>query len=226
MKRMSWVLVVVVAMCLMLTACTKAVPFVVSMTQSNASTAIASAGFAVNVITASSDSVPAGTVITQSPAGGSQAQSGSTVTITVSSGHGTTVPTDPDPALEGTWKLTEWYQNSSDPSATNILFNFNNGELTVDSASYSYTTVSSATPRRLDLTDTSGSKILCSYRVENGVLYLGWPMVDDQRPPFEQLDESRGPVYVGSHAKSLKSADDASSVVDGWVQWLLDQAGL
>ena len=65
-----------------------AVPDVVGATQSDAESAVESAGFVASVTQKSSSSVPSGRVIEQNPTAGVQAQPGSTVTIVVSTGPG------------------------------------------------------------------------------------------------------------------------------------------
>ncbi len=70
-----------------------AVPNVVGQSQSQATSALQSAGFAVVVDQIPSSTVPAGTVSGQSPAAGVLAQPGTTVTIVVSTGP----PTTPSP---------------------------------------------------------------------------------------------------------------------------------
>ncbi len=66
---------------------TKTVPYVVGMTQANASSAITSAGLTVGTITRSySRTVKSGIVISQSPASGTKAASGTAVKLTVSRG--------------------------------------------------------------------------------------------------------------------------------------------
>jgi serine/threonine-protein kinase len=65
-----------------------AVPDVVGATQSDAESAVESAGFVASVTQKSSSSVPSGRVIEQNPTAGVQAQPGSTVTIVVSTGAG------------------------------------------------------------------------------------------------------------------------------------------
>ena len=68
------------------------VPSVVGQSQSDATSALETAGFTVNVTTSSSSVVTKGYVISQTPSSG-QADKGSSVTITVSSGPETkTVP--------------------------------------------------------------------------------------------------------------------------------------
>jgi beta-lactam-binding protein with PASTA domain len=64
-----------------------AVPSVVGLTQSAATTAITGAGLTVGTVTtATSTTVPAGSVISQSPVGGTQVNIGSAVSLVVSSG--------------------------------------------------------------------------------------------------------------------------------------------
>jgi serine/threonine-protein kinase len=65
-----------------------AVPDVVGATQSDAESAVESAGFVASVTQKSSSSVPSGRVIEQNPTAGVQARPGSTVTIVVSTGPG------------------------------------------------------------------------------------------------------------------------------------------
>jgi penicillin-binding protein 1A len=62
------------------------VPGVVGMTQSQAKTALAQAGYSVSVTTQASSQAVAGTVISQSPAAGTAYAGGNTVTIVVSTG--------------------------------------------------------------------------------------------------------------------------------------------
>ena len=62
------------------------VPNVVGQTQVYAKTTLQTAGLAVSVQTASSDTVITGSVISQTPEGGTYASQGDTITITVSSG--------------------------------------------------------------------------------------------------------------------------------------------
>ena len=74
------------------------VPNVVGFSESEAKTALESAGFKVKVTNAANADVPEGDVISQSPAAGAAATAGSTVTITVSTGPPPTAqkPTVPD----------------------------------------------------------------------------------------------------------------------------------
>ena len=64
----------------------------VGQSQSQATTALQNAGFAVAVDQLPSTTVPTGTVSDQTPQSGVLAQPGTTVTIVVSSGTNTTSP--------------------------------------------------------------------------------------------------------------------------------------
>jgi serine/threonine-protein kinase len=69
------------------------VPNVIGQSQSQATSALQSRGFAVGIDKVPSSTVPPGTVSAQSPAAGVLAQPGTTVTIVVSSGPPTASPT-------------------------------------------------------------------------------------------------------------------------------------
>jgi hypothetical protein len=85
---------------------TIAVPNVVGMSQSQAQSAITSAGLAVGTITQSqSQTVPQGQVISQNPAGGTQAPAGAAVNLTVSTGSTPAGPIPGGPVAH--WKLDE-----------------------------------------------------------------------------------------------------------------------
>ncbi|HEY7004021.1 MAG TPA: Stk1 family PASTA domain-containing Ser/Thr kinase [Gaiellaceae bacterium] len=69
---------------------TVSVPSVIGMSEGDARATLEQAGFAVQTVSAPSDSTPSGSVSDQDPSAGTDAQKGSTVTITVSTGPSTT----------------------------------------------------------------------------------------------------------------------------------------
>ncbi len=104
------------------------IPNVVGMTQANATTKLESAGFSVNVESASSDSVDKGNVIKQSDTG--TAKKGATITITVSTGAASVeVPnvvgkseSDAESALEKAgFKYDVQYSESTSVAKGNVI---------------------------------------------------------------------------------------------------------
>ena len=103
---------------------TTTVPNVTGMSESEATSALQSAGFTVSTSTQSSDSVSKGDVISQSPKSGTKAQAGSKVTIVISSGSDSKSVPD----------LTGLSQSDAESQADAAGFNFS-----VTSTEYSST---------------------------------------------------------------------------------------
>jgi probable HAF family extracellular repeat protein len=109
------------------------VPNVITMTQTNAESAITGAGLTVGTITQSYHAtIPAGTVISQSPAAGTQVASGSSVDFVVSLGTGSAIYTR---LIDTSFIMIKWY-DYIDGGASRI--NFNNTVINVQKGLYTY----------------------------------------------------------------------------------------
>jgi hypothetical protein len=223
MKKESWALgIAVLFMCVVLTGCAKLVPSVTGMSQADTLAAIARDGFQATVVMAPSETTPQGTVIFQSPAGGTYLDEKYPVTITVSSGK--PIDTSHDPALEGAWNLTQWMLGQQIGPA-NQLHEFNKGVLTANGQTFTYITVAAATPSQLDLTNANNTTILCSYRFENGKLYISFGS-PTERPTAENLDPATGTVWIGTKPEKSVKAGASTGLVDNLLGWVLSSLGL